>query len=281
MGVGVAGNRMGAGPPPLVRAGGGMGLGAFHPLPPSINMLFNPHHRNHAHSSTATTNTQPGVIPPPTVQRIPATNSQHKNNISNVGTAGPNKSNNAIGQPVCPNIHQKTTASPSQQSKLHHTLSAKQSLPAKATTDLENNHEKTTEGKTQQKALGESSHSSAGRTMNGEQGCADNVQKESDGGTVSISVKTSDENNCKKEQGNSKASEKLAEQGIASVNRSSSNKFVMDNVESEKKSSSGKGEVGGVAQNQTKLKQEIRETGSNKGNDSGESKHTKIQLEKT
>ncbi|PSN43935.1 hypothetical protein C0J52_03775 [Blattella germanica] len=246
MGVGV-GNRVGA--------GNGMGLGAYHPLPPSINMILNPHHRTHAHNSTTTSGAQPGIIPPPAVQRIPATNSQHKNNSnpnasSSASSTGPNK-HPSTGQ----NIPHRLTPPPT--SLASHQSKSSQS----ATTPTPSSQALMGAGNNAQKSVKESANSSE-RTVNGEQ---------SSGGSRK-GVESGSGDNDKKDQGSSKDAGGVGEQGIASVSK---NKTV--SVESEQKLSSGKGEVGDVTQNQTKLKQEQRQTGS----DSGEAVQTKKQMEKT
>ncbi|XP_066997169.2 polycomb group protein Psc [Anabrus simplex] len=104
-----ANNRL-TGPPPLIRAGHipSVGIGAFHPLPPSINMLFNPHHQHHRVHNQSSERQQNFPAPlgvsqtltPPAVQRIPATNTQQKgntllpNNINNNNTSMNNNNNN-------------------------------------------------------------------------------------------------------------------------------------------------------------------------------------------
>jgi hypothetical protein len=310
MGVGVGGNRMGTGPPPLVRTGSGMGLGAYHPLPRSINMLFNPH-RSHTHGSTSTPVSQSGV-PPPAVQRIPASNPQHKSNSitntsvssnSNVNAPGLGRppTNNATGQLSSQNVpHQRTppptshSPSASQQLKLHtsqnSTTTQAPSLQAVVTV-TGTIHQKAAEEKPQQKTVTDGGAIPLARTVNGERSSEEVLGKKSDNGTASgIAAEGGGKDN--REQGSSSSSKasscsgggsvEVAEQGITDVNNSSSkNDASTGGSESEQKSSSGKREVADVTQNQTKLKQDTGETGSDKGNDSGEAVETKKQLEKT
>ncbi|KAJ4439448.1 hypothetical protein ANN_07572 [Periplaneta americana] len=302
MGVGV-GNRMGSGPPPLVRAGSGMSLGAFHPLPPSINMLFNPHHRTHTHNSAASPGPQSTVVPPPAVQRIPASNTQHKNSSSTNSAAGCNSASTPAPSKLPANTpgqtssHQRTPPpshhgpSINQQLKSHPSSLSNQNSTSPAPSlqaAMGGSHQKPAEGKLQQKTVAEGGT----RTVNGEQNIGEVSGKKSDNGTVSGN--TAEGGNGGKdtrEQGssNSKASScsggggVVAEQGNASVNNSlnSKNKASVSGGENGQRSSMGKREVADVTQNQTKLKQDSRETGSNKGNDSGEALEMKNQLEKT
>lgn len=294
MGVGVGGNRMGTGPPPLVRAGSGMGLGAYHPLPPSINMLFNPHHRSHTHNST-TPGSQSGV-PLPAVQRVPASNPQHKSNSStnnsfssnsSISAPGSSKSptNNATGQVSSQNVtHQRTppptshSPSASHQLKLltsqslsnqNSTTTQVQSLQAATVT--ETSQEKATEGNPQQKTVADGSAIPVARTVNGEQSSREVLGKKSDNGTVNESrAEGGDKNN--REQGSSSSSSKasscsgggsVAEQVNTSITNScSKSKTFTEGSESEKKGCAGKMDVPDVTQNQTKLKLDTRETGS-------------------
>jgi hypothetical protein len=317
MGVGVGGNRMAAGPPPLVRAGSGMGLGAYHPLPPSINILFNPHHRSHTHNSTP--GSQAGV-PPPAVQRIPASNPQHKssshtsNSVSfnnNVNSPGSGKSpiSNAAGQLSSQNApHHRTPPPPShtpsvtQQLNLQtcQSLSNQNSIPtqppsSQAVTVTGTNHQKAADGKPQQKTVAEGSAVPIARTVNGEQSSGEVLGKKTDNGIASgIAGDGGGKDN--REQGtscssnsSSKASScsgggSVAEQGTAGVSNSSSkSKASTEGSESEQNSSAGKKDVLDVAQNQTKPKQDAKETDtdSDKGNSNGEAVETKKQLEKT
>lgn len=316
MGVGVGGNRMAAGPPPLVRAGSGMGLGAYHPLPPSINMLFNPHHRSHTHNSTPSS--QSGV-PPPAVQRIPASTPQHKsgsqasnsvNSNNNINAPGSGKSpnNNAAGQLTSQNAsHQRTppptshSPSASQQLKLRMSPSLSNQNSTTAHTPLQavtvtagTNHQKAGEGKPQQKTVVDGSAVPVARTVNGEQSSGEVLGKKSDNGIASgIAAEGGGKGN--REQGSScsssisKASScsggggNAAEQGIAGVDSSSSkSKASTGGSESEQKSSAVKKGVEDVMQSQTELKQDAEETGtSNKGNDNEEGIETNKQLEKT
>lgn len=298
MGVGVGGNRMGTGPPPLVRAASGLGLGAYHPLPPSINMLFNPHHRSHTHSSMT-----PGpqsVVPLPAVQRVPASNPQHKSNSSTNNSFSPNSSisasgsskpptNNAAGQLSCQNVtHQKTpppTSHPpsaNQQMKLlmaqslsdqNSTTTQVQSLQSASVTGT--NHEKAAEGNPQQKTVADGSAIPIARTVNGEQGSGEKLGKKSDKESRAEAGGNND-----KEQGNSSSSSRggsVAEQGSTGITNScSKSKTYTEGSESEKKGCTADG-----TQNQTKLKQDTRETDSDKGNDSEETVEMKKQLEKT
>ncbi|PNF25327.1 hypothetical protein B7P43_G10928 [Cryptotermes secundus] len=315
MGVGVGGNRMGTGPPPLVRAGSGIGLGAYHPLPPSINMLFNPHHRSHTHNST-TPGSQSGV-PLPAVQRVPASNPQHKSNSStnnsfssncSISTPGSSKppTNNAAGQVSSQNAtHQRTppptshSPSASQQLKLftsqslssqNSTTTQVQSLQAVTVTGT--SREKAAEGNLQQKTVADGSAVPVARTVNGEQSSGEVLGKKSDNGTVNESnAEGGDKNNG--EQGSSSSSNSsskasscsgggsVAEQVNSSISNScSKSKTFTEGSESEK-GCTGKRDVPGVTQNQTKLKQDTRETGSDKGNDIEEAVEMKKQLEKT
>lgn len=316
MGVGVGGGRMGAGPPPLVRAGSGMGLGAYHPLPPSINMLFNPHHRSHTHNATT-----PGCqssVPPPAVQRIPASNSQHKNSSSsnssvscnsniNAPASGKLPTNNGAGHPSSQNIpHQRTTPptshspSTSQQLKLHSPQSVSNQnstatqvpLPQTATAT---NHQKTAAGKPEQKTGTDVNAIPSARTVNGEQSSGEVLGKKSDNGTASEIGTEGGGGKSNREQGSSSNSSKasscgdggggvggvVAEQGIGVNNSVFKKKAFTEGSESEQTSCAGKEETVDVTHNQTKLKQDTKETGNDKGDDSGEAVETKKQLEKT
>ncbi|GFG35331.1 hypothetical protein Cfor_10323 [Coptotermes formosanus] len=260
MGVGVGGSRMGVGPPPLVRAGSGMGLGAYHPLPPSINMLFNPHHRSHTHNSTTTPGCQ-SIVPPPAVQRIPASNPQHKGSSSTTNSVSSNSSvnapgsgklstNNGAGHLSSQNISRHRTPPPtshspsaSQPLKLHtsQSSSSQNSTTAEvpssqAATVTATNHQKAIVGKHEQKAAADVNTIPIARTVNGEQSSGEVLGKKSDNGTAS---------------------------------------------EVETDGGGGREEKVNVTQNQTKPKQDAKETGSDKGNDSGEAVETKKQLEKT
>jgi len=327
MGVGVGGSRMGGGPPPLVRAGTGIGLGAYHPLPPSINMLFNPHHRSHTHNSTTTPGGQ-SCVPPPAVQRIPASNPQPKGCSSANSSVSPNSGINAPGSGKFPtnngaghlspqNIsHQRTppptsnSPSASQQLKLHTSqpLSSQNStttqVPSLQTaTETATNHQKAAVGKPEQKAGADVNTIPVSRTVNGEQSSGEVLGKKTDNGTAS-EIGT-EGGGCKgnREQGSSNSSSKASscsgvgdggggsggggtsmapEQGIASVNNSiCKKKAFTEGSECEQTSCVGTEETVDVTQNQTKLKQDAKETGSDKGNDNGETVETRKQLEKT
>lgn len=330
MSVGVGGSRMGGGPPPLVRAGTGIGLGAYHPLPPSINMLFNPHHRSLTHNSTTTPGCQSSV-PPPAVQRIPASNPQPKGCLasanssvspnSGVNTPGSGKlpTNNGAGHLSPQNIsHQKTppptshSPSASQQLKLRTSqpLSSQNStttqVPSLQTVrETVTNHQKAAVGKREQKAVADVNTVPVVRTVNGEQSSGEVLGKKSDNGTASEIGIEGGGGKGNREQGSSNSSSKASscsrvgdggggsggggvgtsmapEQGIASVNNSvCKKKTFTEGSECEQTSCAGKEEAVDVTQNQTKLKQEAKETGSDKGNDSGETVETRKQLEKT
>ena len=327
MNVGVGGSRMGGGPPPLVRAGTGIGLGAYHPLPPSINMLFNPHHRSHTHNSTTTPGCQSSV-PPPAVQRIPASNPQPKGCLSANSSVSPNSgvntpgsgklpTNNGAGHLSPQNIsHQRTppptshSPSASQQLKLHTSqpLSCQNStttqIPSlQTTTETATNHQKAAVGKPEQKAVADVNTVPVARTMNGEQSSGEVLGKKSDNGTTSEIGTEGGGYKGNREQGSSSNSSKASscsgdgdggggggggatsmapEQGIASVNNSvCKKKAFTEGSECEQTSCAGKEETVDVTQNQTKLKQDCKETGSDKGNDSGETVETRKQLEKT
>jgi len=332
MGVGVGGSRMGGGPPPLVRAGTGIGLGAYHPLPPSINMLFNPHHRSLTHNSTTTPGCQSSV-PPPAVQRIPASNPQPKgcsasantsvSPNSGVNTPGSGKlpTNNGAGHLSPQNIsHQKTppptshSPSASQQLKLHTSqpLSSQNSttpqVPSLQTvTATVTNHQKAAVGKPEQKAVADVNTIPVARTVNGEQSSGEVLGKKSDNGTASEIGTEGGGGKGNREQGSSNNSFKASsccgvgdggggnggggggggtsmapEQGIACVNNSvCKKKAFTEGSECEQTSCAAKEETVDVTQNQTKLKQDAKETGSDKGNDSGETVETRKQLEKT
>ena len=330
MSVGVGGSRMGGGPPPLVRAGTGIGLGAYHPLPPSINMLFNPHHRSLTHNSTTTPGCQSSV-PPPAVQRIPASNPQPKGCLasanssvspnSGVNTPGSGKlpTNNGAGHLSPQNIsHQKTppptshSPSASQQLKLRTSqpLSSQNStttqVPSLQTVrETVTNHQKAAVGKPEQKAVADVNTIPVVRTVNGEQSSGEVLGKKSDNGTASEIGTEGGGGKGKREQGSSNSSSKASscsrvgdggggnggggvgtsmapEQGIASVNNSvCKKKTFTEGSECEQTSCAGKEEAVDITQNQTKLKQDAKETGSDKGNDSGETVETRKQLEKT
>jgi Vesicle coat complex COPII, subunit SEC24/subunit SFB2/subunit SFB3 len=324
MSVGVGGSRMGGGPPPLVRAGTGIGLGAYHPLPPSINMLFNPHHRSHTHNSTT-----PGCqssVPPPAVQRIPASNPQPKGSSSANSSVSPNSgintpgsgklpANNGAGHLSLQNIsHQRTppptshSPSASQQLKLHTSqpLSSQNSttqVPSVQTaTETATNHQKAV-GKPVQKGVADVNTVPVVRTVNGEQSSGELLGKKSDNGTTSEIGTEGGGGKGNREQGSSNNSSKASscsgggdgggssgvsgtsmapEQAIASVNNSvCKKKAFTEGSECEQTSCAGKKETVDVTQNQTKLKQDAKETGSGKGNDSGEPVETRKQLEKT
>lgn len=326
-GMSVGGSRMGGGPPPLVRAGTGIGLGAYHPLPPPINMLFNPHHRSHTHNSTTTPGCQSSV-PPPAVQRIPASNPQPKGCSSANSSVSPNSgvntpgsgklpTNNGVGHLSLQNIsHQKTpptshSLSASQQLKLHTSqpLSSQNStttqVPSLQTaTETATNRQKAAVGKLEQKAVADVNTVPVARTVNGEQSSGKVLGKKSDNGTASEIGTEGGGGKGNREQGSSNSSSKASscsgvgdggggngggggtsvapEQDIASVNNSvCKKKAFTEGSECEQTSCAGKEETVDVTQNQTKLKQDAKETGSDKGNDSGETVETRKQLEKT
>lgn len=328
MSVGVGGSRMGGGPPPLVRAGTGIGLGAYHPLPPSINMLFNPHHRSHTHNSTTTPGCQSGV-PPPAVQRIPASNPQSKGSSSANSSVSPNSgvnipgsgklpTNNGAGHLSTQNIsHQRTppptshSASASQQLKLHTSqpLSSQNSTTTQVpslqtTTEAATNHQKAAMGKPEQKAVADVNTIPVLRTVNGEQSSGEVLGKKSDIGTASEIGTEGGGGKGIREQGSSNNSSKASscsgvgdggggscggggtsmapEQGTASVNNSiCKKKAFTEGSECERTSCAGKEETVDVTQNQTKVKQDVKETGSDKVNDGGETVETRKRLEKT
>jgi len=327
MGVGVGGSRMGGGPPPLVRAGTGIGLGAYHPLPPSINMLFNPHHRSHTHNSATTPGCQSSV-PPPAVQRIPASNPQPKGSSSANSSVSPNSgvntpgsgklpTNNGAGHLSPQNIsHQRTppptshSPSASQQLKLHTSqpLSSQNStttqVPSLQTaTETATNHQKAAVGKPEQKAVADVNTIPVSRTVNGEQSSGEVLGKKSDNGNASEIGTEGGGGKGNREQGSSNNSSKASscsgvgdggggsgsgggdtsmapEQGITSVNNSiCKKKAFTEGSECEHTLCAGKEETV-VTQNQTRVKQDVKETGSDKGN-SGETVETRKQLEKT
>ena len=329
-GMSVGGSRMGGGPPPLVRAGTGIGLGAYHPLPPSINMLFNPHHRSQTHNSTTTPGCQSNV-PPPAVQRIPPSNPQPKgcsasanssvSPNSGVNTPGSGKppTNNGAGHLSLQNIsHQKTppptshSPSASQQLKLHTSqpLSSQNStttqVPSLHTvTETATNHQKAAVGKPEPKAVADVNTIPVARTVNGEQSSGGEVLgKKADNGTASEIGTEGGGGKGNREQGSKNSSSKASscsgvgdggggncggggtsmapEQGIATVNNSvCKKKAFTEGSECEQTSCAGKEETVDVTQNQTKPKQDVKETGSVKGKDSGETVETRKQLEKT
>ncbi|KAK7792041.1 hypothetical protein R5R35_001676 [Gryllus longicercus] len=72
-------------------------IGAFHPLPPPVNMLFNPHLQHHRiQNQCVSTSSQ---TPTPSIQRVPASNFHQKFSIGNLNSGISNKGGNCNNTP--------------------------------------------------------------------------------------------------------------------------------------------------------------------------------------